>query len=230
MQNVSDLYRAIWAGNHWKEIMVKVGGVEFFAGSITSLSTGNSLFSENRPVIGSCVAGEVDLSYFPGNSVPPRMAKIEIFVRLTNGTDVSEWIPKGVFFTDTRVTDPASGVCTLHGYDAMLKSEQQFLTEGDTGEWPRPVLTLVTQIAEKMGVTLDRRTVLNGSCKVPYPSDFTCRELLSQIAIAHAGNWTISDAGQLRLVRLAEIPAETNLMVTQNGDVIRFGEVGIIVR
>lgn len=229
MQNVSKLYQTILAETHWKEIMVKVNGVEFGYNSLSALTTSNSLFSENYPMIGACVAGEVDLSYFPGDNIPARMARIELFVRISNGTNVSEWIPKGVYFTDTRVTDPETGIYTLHGYDAMLKAEQPFLTEGDPGEWPRPAPTVAAQIAEKMGVTMDERTALNSSYMVPYPNDYTCREILSQIAVAHAGNWTISDSGQLRLIQFAEIPAETFLMVDQEGNTIRLGEVGIIV-
>ena len=229
MHKVSELYRSIYAGTHWKEVMLLIEGTEYFASSIISLSTFNSLYAENRPVIGSCVAAEINLSYIPGDNIPPCMAKIEPFVRITNGSSVSEWIPKGVFYSDTRIVDEETGVYTIHGFDSMLKAEQAFFTEGDTGEWPRTAPIIAAQIAEKMGVSVDSRTVLQESILVPFPNDFTCREILGQIAVAHGGNWIISDAGELRLVGLNSIPQETNLLVDGVGDVIKFGEVAIVV-
>ena len=228
MHQTTELYKNILSGNHKKEFRVVVSGVEYRADDIVSLSTNQSLYSDSGPCIGACVSGGIEVSYLPGNEAPPRMAKIELYVRIVNETDSSEWIPKGVYYTDTRIIDPETGVYTLTGFDAMLLAEKVFLSEGETGEWPRSSTVLVEQIASKMGVSIDGRTVLNSSYKVAYPNDFTCRELLSQIAVAHAGNWVITDAGELRLVRLTEIPEETWLLVTETGDVIRFGEVGII--
>lgn len=229
MHTVSELYRSIYAGQHWKETMVRVGGIEYSAGSIVSLSTLNTLYTENKPIIGSCVSAEINLSYFPGEDIPPRMAKIEPFVRIVNESAASEWIPKGVFYTDTRVVDKETGVYTLHGFDSMLKAEQPFFTSGDTGTWPRTAPVMVAQISEKMGVSVDERTVLQNSVLVPFPNDFTCREILGQIAVAHGGNWIMSEAGELLLVGLNSIPAETSLLVDSVGDVIKFGEVAIIV-
>ena len=229
MHIVSDLYRSIYSGHHWKEIMVLVNGVEYHADSIVNLSPIRPLYAGNKPMIGSCVAGEIDISYFPGAHTPPRMAKIEPFVRVTNGNSVSEWIPKGVFYSDTRTIDSETGMYTIHGYDSMLKSEQPFLSDGDVGTWPRSSPVIVDQIATKMGVSVDQRTVLRDSVMVPYPNDLTCRELLSQIAVAHAGNWVMSDGDQLLLIGLNSIPTETNLMVDEIGDVIKFGEVAILV-
>lgn len=229
MQQVSELFQSISSGDHWKEVKAVISGVEFRESSIVSLSTAGALYAENRPMIGSCVSAEVDLAYFPGDSIPPRMAKIELFVRVANSSAASEWIPKGVFFTDTRVVDGESGLYTVHGYDAMLKAEQRFWTEGDPGEWPRPANAVVAEIAARIGVTLDPRRSYPDTLLVPFPNEYTCRELLSQIGVALAGNWIITDAGQLLLIGLADIPAATGLLVDETGAVIRFGEVGIIV-
>ena len=229
MHTVSDLYRSIYSGRHHKEIMVRVDGIDYGSDSIVTLKTYNALFSENRPVIGSCVSGEIDLSYFPGDTKPPRMAKIEPFVRLSDGQRVSEWIPKGVFYSDTKIIDKEIALYAIHGYDAMLKAEQPFMHEGDPGEWPRPAKAVVLEIAEKIGVTVDARTELKEQILVPFPNDFTCREILGHIATAHCGNWIISDAGELLLVGLSSIPKETNLLVDDTGDVIKFGEVAILV-
>ena len=248
-----------------------------------------------------------------------------------SGTEYSEWIPKGVFYIDTRKLDTESGVLTLHGYDAMLKSEIEFLkaqdeyscyalssgskfasgeyritapdgnmyffnigswnsvsgsvtqhqlrftwdpsdgmsgfeyidSERSDGEefhynkeisfystsagtsryipgltgwiqassdnWPRKDVFLVSKIASIMGVETDPRTVLDAETDVPYPIDWTCREILSYIAIAHCGNWTITDEGKLRLVPLWSIPEATHYLVDQYGDPITMGGVKILV-
>lgn len=144
-------------------------------------------------------------------------------------TQQSEWIPKGVFYTDTRKLDSESGVLTMHGYDAMLKSEAVFLQEGDIGQWPRASATIVEQICERMGIEPDERSELDERIYVPYPNDWTMREILSMVATAHCGNWTMTDDGKLRLVPLWSIPEATHYLVDQYGDPITLGGVKILV-
>ena len=80
-----------------------------------------------------------------------------------------------------------------------------------------------------MGVELDERTELDDEIKVPYPNDWTAREILSMVGTAHCGNWTITDAGKLRLVPLWSIPEATHYLVDQYGDPITLGGVRILV-
>ena len=88
---------------------------------------------------------------------------------------------------------------------------------------------VVAEIAAAMGVTVDSRTALNASYQVPYPVGYSMREILGYIACAHAGNWIITDAGELYLVPLAGMPAETNYLVTEYGDAITLGRVRLLV-
>ena len=81
-----------------------------------------------------------------------------------------------------------------------------------------------------MGVNLDKRTVLNSAYTIDYPAnDYTVRNELCFIAAAHGGNWIITDAGDLLLVPLLSMPAETNYLITEYGDAITFGGVKILV-
>lgn len=76
-----------------------------------------------------------------------------------------------------------------------------------------------------MGVTVDPRTVLRGY-SVPYPTDWTCREILGSMAVANAGNWMITDYNQLMLVPyavpMAVLGSEDDATgaLTANGDMI----------
>lgn len=138
------------------------------------------------------------------------------------------WLQKGVFYIDTRETDRITGITTIHGYDAMLKAEQMFLTEQTEDDWPKPMSEVVAEIAERMGVTVDSRTVVSDTFQAEYPLDYTMREVLGYIAVAHAGNWIMTDAGELRLIGLADIPDETFYLVADNGDLLLFGDTRII--
>ena len=235
MQTTSETYRNLYSNPyHCKEVKVLVAGVEYGEESILSLKTTGCLYSGNAPAIGGCVAREIELSFYPKGTIP-RMAEIRVYVRLVlrdTGTDevteASEWLPKGVFFIDTRSVDDC-GAIHIRGYDILLQAESQFLGVVESGEWPRSVATVVEQIAERLGVSIDSRTVLNEEYMVSYPSDYTMREILGHIAVAHGGNWISNDAGELRLVGLAEIPPETNHLVTESGSAITFGGVRIRV-
>ena len=57
--------------------------------------------------------------------------------------------------------------------------------------------------------------------------DMTMREVLSGIAISNAGNWVITLEGKLLLIKITDIPPETNYLITEDGDAITFGGVRI---
>ena len=234
MQTVSALYEALFDDEfHSKEHKAVIAGVEYGEADIVGVpEVTRAMFAANTPGIGGCVAGVLDLEVIPKGTIP-RMAEIRLYTRLVgyvNGTrQVSEWIPKGVFYIDTRTTDRASGVVTIRAYDAMLKAEQSFLTEVTEDDWPKPMGEVVAEIAQRMGVEVDSRTTLSTAFRVGLPLEYTMREVLGHIGVAMAGNWYMTDAGKLRLVTLGQMPAETSYLVNEDGDVILFGDTRIII-
>ena len=215
-------------GLYRMESKVEIAGVEHDEERIFSLSTNAALFAEGTVSIGGCVAKEIDLAVMPKGEIP-RMAEIKVYVRPVAEGVETEWLQKGVFFIDTRQEDKVTGVLTIHGYDAMLKAEQTYLAEGDTGEWPRSMQTVVNEIAQRMGVEVDPRTGIDSSYMVEYPNDLTMREVLGYIAVAHAGNWIITDAGKLRLVGLTNAVKTTDYLMDEDGYAITFGGVRIVL-
>ena len=213
---------------HRWETKLIIAGVEYDQTNIFGLTTSAALYSSGTVAIGGCVAKEIDLTILPKGNIP-RMAEIAVWVRPASAEVDTDWLQKGVFYIDTRETDKVSGLMTLHGYDAMLKAEQTFLTETTEDDWPKPMDEVVAEIAQRMGISLDRRTVVSHTLKAGYPLEYTMREVLGYIASAHAGNWIITDAGELRLVGLADIPAETFYLVTEDGDAILFGDTKILI-
>ena len=211
MQNTSELYNSILLNPYDVETKLDVytsdGGTlvgSYGEDVLVSCETIGKLFSS--PSVGNCVGREIDVKMLMPAETLPRMAMLKLFVRIRYGSDVSEWIPKGVYFIDTRSTDSLTDVITIHGYDAMLKTEQLYFGIGDVGQWPRTMSTVVNDICSKIGVTLDSRTTISDTYKCQLDTTLSMRKYLSYIAVAHGGNWIMTDAGELRLIGLADIP------------------------
>ena len=229
MRQTSATYQALIADpGARKEVRVTVAGVLYEQGQIVSLSTRACLFAEDTMTVGGAIAKEINLALVnPG--IIPRMAEIVPAYRLVKGSQASEWVQKGIYYIDTRSTDELTGVLTIHGYDAMLRAEQVWEPDQSL-TFPMTMRSAAQEIARLMGVSIDPRTVLSTAYTVDYPAnEYTLRDVLRYIAVAHAGNWIITDAGQLRLVTFGEIPPETNYLISEQGDAITFGGVRIIV-
>lgn len=234
MHTVSDLWQQMLADPaHAVEAKLKIAGVEYGEDKIVrkSLMVYGGLYATFG--IGNCCARQIEFEIYPQGTIP-RQAKIEVYMRLRLGEQVSEWIPKGVFYFATRKTDRKTGVLNVHGYDAMLKAEETWLDSSyDAETWPMPAATAVADIAARMGVAVDSRAVLDAAFPMQYPvddeGDMTMREALGRIAVANAGNWIITDEGKLLLVGLNSMPKETNYLVTETGSAITFGGVRILV-
>lgn len=233
MHAVSDLFNQIFENpGHWTEVKLNIASQEYTQSNIISVSISGGLF--DSPGIGNVNARQIDMEIIPIGTIP-RQAQIQVFARVCVDNLQSEWIPKGVFFFSTRELDKVSGILTVTGYDAMLKAENVWLNEDYVYDnWPMPQETAVADIAQRMGIEVDSRTVLSDDFPVEYPvdedGDLTMREALSFIAVSDAGNWIITDEGKLRLIRFGDIPEQAGYLVTEYGQPIQFaGEVLILV-
>lgn len=219
---------------------------------IMSLSTAYRLFSEEHPCVGACLSAELDVTMLRPAGAIPRMALVRPYVRATavvhstgsvvgvavagsatvgaqpSTTErVSEWIPQGVFYIDTREytqNDDELNLMTLHCYDAMLMTEQDY-PETDGVIYPARDVDIVNIIAGALGVSVDARTweIMTDGYMISLPAGYTMREVLSNIAAMYCGNWVMNYDGELLLVALNGIPAETNYLVDEFGACITFG-------
>ena len=144
----------------------------------------------------------------------------------------SEWLPQGVFYIDTREksqNDDGLDVLTIHGYDAILKTEQAFTSSTITGD--ATDTQMVMDIASTVGVEVDDRTftIMNGNYRIPLPVSYTLREILGYIASMYFGCFIMTEDGKLRLVSLLELPEETNYLIDNIGNAITFGGDRILV-
>lgn len=146
---------------------------------------------------------------------------------------VSEWLPQGVFYIDTReVTANNNGldILSLHGFDAMMKAEQPYSSNATVGD--APDTGYVQAIADAIGVEVDSRTwdIMRGY-PIPFPLGYSMREVLGYIASSYIGSFVITDEGKLRLVSLLGLPERPTktLLSDEHGNTIIFGNDAILV-
>lgn len=183
MQQTSDTYKRIIAGEHQFEtsvtigdsgrlvdkygdlilfggdsILVDTGGPEsgFREDKLFSVDSNSEFFKEGYPGAGYANAAYADISMVAPYNIP-RKARIGIYVRAVNGTEKSEWIPQGVYYIDTREqTHDERGfdVLTVHGYDAMFLSEVTW-PNSDSNDYPMLDTDMVQFIADHMKIDTD---------------------------------------------------------------------------
>ena len=230
MRPVSELYKRLLADpEHKRETKAIIAGVEYQGPEkIYACATSGGLFQD--ATVGNCISRRLTLTIRPIGPIP-RMAQISVFYRLTIGSEASEWIPRGVFYIDTRAEDGASGLLTINGYDAMRKAEAVWWDPSqDAGEWPMSQTDALADIAACMEVEVDPRTTIDPAYKVEYPNDSTMREILGYIASSHGGNWVMTGEGKLLLNPLFGLPPESSFLVDgMDGGAILMGDVRIIV-
>lgn len=224
------LYNAIISGEYGTVTAVRINGVMYSESDVVSVSTHMDT-ADAEMLVGNAVSGSVDVKLIKPDADIPRMAKIEVFAKVTDGERDSDFLPMGVFYTDTRSethSDTGLDYLSLSGYDAMLKADQAY-SSGLT--FPATDINVVRDIAAIMGIGIDPRTItiINKGYAVQTPAQYTMREVLAYIAAMYAGNFIINPAGNLRLVRINEMPKETNYLIDESGDAITFGGVRILV-
>ena len=222
-QNTSELWKTLWRTEGTRqEFGFDINGIWYGPEAEVEHSVDSGLFEEFS--IGNASTAKLTLKLY--TSSVPRAAAIKRFVRLRNGNRVSEWLPKGVFFTNRRSEE--DGRWTVEAFDAMRKAEQRWQPRQNL-VFPLDMHTASLALALELGTTLDGRARLNTAFTIDYPADYTIRDQLRYIAAAHGGNWIISDEGKLLLVSLRSLLEETHYLVTEYGEPITFGGVRILV-
>ena len=232
MQNLGTAYTNLVNNqNRVYEVKVRVDGTDYGQDQIYSLVTKRRLFESDTPTIGNAVAGEIDLVMDDPGVTFSRMAQIIPYFRPVG---YSGWVQKGVYFINTREIDEETGKLTIHGSDALRKSEQPYPSSSLSWNANSPnAYSVVSELAGFLGVTIDSSTAttLRATARiVNFPAQYTIRETLKSIAAMYGGNFIMSDTGQLKLVGFADIPAETYYLVTETGNYITFGGTRILLR
>ena len=197
MQTVSENWAGILAGQHITNFKMEIAGETYTYADIVSGSIHLALMETLS--LGNAGCGTIEVTFKPRGTIPT-MARIDCSAQISSGSQVSDWLPFGVFYIDTRKTD-AFGWMTITGFDAMLKAEQLYLD--NEGQYPMAMADAVAFIAGQIGVEVDERSAI-ADYTIDYPAEiYTLREVLGGIGAASGGSWCISPAGKLWLVPLA---------------------------
>ena len=242
MLTVSETYTSILnSGGYWVETKLEM---EDSTGTMHTLNEAD-LFSistkdgslETGFALGNAVSAEINVTMIdPEEAWTPKvMGKLQPYVRICNNTQQSEWLPKGVFYIDTRERDRNIGdlnLITFHGYDAMLMTEQDYPavnwnTKSDYG--------VVQEICTYLGWTLESETdtffqTTRAGYTLSTPFNYSIREVLQSIAAVNCGNFVMDEVGNLRLVRFAALPTETYYLITPMADFITIGGDRIVLQ
>lgn len=195
----------------------------------------NAMFS-GTPSLGKAVAGEIDVEMIEPLGNIPRMAAIRAYCRIFNDSLKSDWVEQGTFYIDTRETEQnfhGENIIKLHGFDAMLMTEQAYVWNLTA---PATDIDVVRDIAAQLQFNVDQRTIdimTNGyTIDSEQVGQYTMREILAYLAGAYAGSFIMSPQNELRLVQLITPPSETNYLSLTEGGIfyaILFGNDRILV-
>ncbi len=231
-QQTSDLWKTLWRMEGTAlEYKFDIAGAVYGPDAEVTHSVDSGLYEEFG--IGNASTAKLTISLF-ADSIP-KAATIKRYIRLRNGEQVSEWLPKGVFFTNRRSEE--DGYWTVEAFDAMRKADQSWEPDQSLS-FPMPMPDAVEEFARIMGVEMDLRTQLNQTYTIDYPASdpesgtggyYSIRQELQWIAAAHCGNWIITGEGKLLLIPLMSMPEETSYLVTEHGDAITLGGVKLLV-
>lgn len=216
MHQTSELYKEILQNKHRIETAVQIGsddavtvcqsipGTVYGEDMIVSLTEKADLLNREAPGIGYFIGRRIELKLLNPPQRIEMMGRIVPFSRLVENETgrTSEWIPKGVFYVDTRkksMADMDAVTVTITAYDAVLKSQADYT--GDNVAWPANDAAVVADVAQVLGVFCDLSNI-TGAFGITKPEDKTCGEVLSGIAVLYGGNFTLDDCGVLRLVPL----------------------------
>lgn len=221
MQATSATWKALWAAGAALETAVVIDGTTYTPATAPVIQRGAM---RDDLGVGNVVSASCSFTLRTSATIP-KAASVQVKMRLTDGTNSSEWLPAGTFFIGRRSYDPIMGLLTLTCYDALLKANAVFdvpfvLATGDgeiivTGDGyaialgiADPVYNqaeLTEALAEVIGVEIDARTQIDSSLTMSAPpAGATYRDALGVIAEANGGNWIITPENKLRLVPLLD--------------------------
>lgn len=213
MQTIGGNYSEIISGPYKVDTHFIIGGTTYTQADVKSASINGTLFDELG--IGNAMTRELRL-VLKGMPEIPRGATIQVQQQVFNATYPLDWtntsqrISKGTFFISRRKVNRKANTTEIIAYDAMNKMDVPYM---ESGEWASTsAANVVSQICTDVGIPLDARTLaaltsreyIISSPPVMGENGTTRREMLQQIGVLYAGNWTIADNGSLTLIPLKQ--------------------------
>ena len=213
MRNVSALYRSLRQDpDSYYEVNVVRGQTVYDMNDIMSAVIHVSLLGDKPgPAVGGVVSTRCTLTLRESSANWPRMASFTIRVRLKSGdgTQTSEWLSFGTFYTDRR-SESKYGNLSIEAYDGMLLLNQYWTDQIPAGSmpanWPITAAAAASLLTQATGVQLDSRDVLDNTVAfIGLDTLRTAREVWADIAAAQGGNAILTPEGKIHIVPLTNV-------------------------
>jgi len=199
MQIVSTLWNDYYADTESTlEHKIVIGTDEYLNNDIYSITLSAGLCPDAVFSVGNMMARKLDLIVNIKPTVIPRMASVDLYIRFNGASGVTEWIPKGKYFIDTRAK--SSGRIDLECYDSTLKLEKSFIQAEAIADFPMLMSDAMDVITTRLGLVFENPSSVNATYKIEYPNETSMREVMGYIASANGGNFVFTDEGKIRLV------------------------------
>ena len=235
MVNTSTLYKTLLDSGGIFETHIQIelnenSHIDFYDDSIFAANTVRDVFGSQNASVGNCVSSRISFqTLYPVERIP-EMAKVRLFVRVRLEDEVSEEIPQGVFYIDTRKKENITGVPRLSvtGYDSMMLAEKDM--DYDAISFPATVLDIVTKVSEIMQVPIDMQTqqkLADANYTIDKPTkDYTYREMLGIVATMFLGNFVVTKENTLKMLQAFGKPP---VLIDSDGAILTIGGDSIIV-
>jgi hypothetical protein len=175
--------------------------------------------------IGNVFSRKLNLSVKPKGTIP-KMAAVEVYMRMNGASGPTEWLAQGKYFIDTR---RKSGLATsFECYDKVLMMEQPFVAEGEALVYPMSMADAITKVCTALSITFANPSSIQSGFQIEYPNDLTMREVLGYIADANAGNFIINSSGDLQLIKPingTSVATGSHLTLSDDNDIRTFDKL-----
>lgn len=204
MIQTNALYKSIIAaGGYTVQYRFTVNGDDYYEADIIDGTIDETLFE--RFSIGNLYTKTLDCTFLPSATVP-RKATIEVAFRVANGTQTSDWYPKGTYYVSTR-TLMEDGSLKIKAYDGSLKAKVVFAPEGSTWQ-ETTVFALYEEICDKLGIDENEDTadyLEDNDLSITVAPDIgqsgtTMKEILSYIGTLYGKNWIVNEYNELAMI------------------------------
>ena len=228
MRYRSQTWQDIVARGNWAmQTKLVIDGVEYIEISAPVIERATM---EKPLEIGNVVCATLQVSVLASGPFAAG-AEITVYARIFDTQATSEWKKFGIYYIDQQPYDPINGIVSITAYDALKRTEEIYCEEQDEeGTWPREFITVVEDIAERIGVGIDPRVRIPQSAYPyyrvtdPYPKGYSVMDVLSGIGVVMGGNWIMTEEGLLRFIPLVGMSDYSYRIIDGQGNAIVDGQ------
>ncbi|WP_379319301.1 hypothetical protein [Paenibacillus puldeungensis] len=221
-------------------VMATVDGVQYNDNEIVDFTIENSLVSSDGFEVGTAIPSKLVVTIRTNQTIPDN-ARIVPFLslslsgmtweeatypwkdmRVTWEGALSDWMPLGEFFIDSR--EKINGVWTFTCYDRLVFADVAYVS---SLAYPASMKAVWDEICGRLDYVYDSSVVINPSYQIQAgPAGFTMRQVMGYIAGANSANVIVGKDGTIRFKRFAATDPPAFEMTTS--DYIRVKQVNPI--